>query len=213
MTCDDPVGERNMTSKTIKLTKRAVDAATMRASRYVLWDDELRGFGLRIEASGTKTYLVRYRRGGGRSAPLRQMVIGRHGVLTPEEARREARIQLARVAKGDDPAGERSTKRKELTIAQLVERYVAEHLQAHNKPTTRKECERIARAELIPAFGSTRLSDLTRPMIHKWHSGFANRPYQGNRCLAVLRKMLSLAAHEWELRRDNPARGIKLFRE
>jgi hypothetical protein len=50
-------------------------------------------------------------------------------------------------------------------------------------------------------------------MIHKWHSGFADRPYQGNRCLAVLRKMLALAANVWELRQDNPARGIKLFRE
>jgi len=199
--------------RSVKLTKRAVDSATLRPSRFVLWDDELRGFGLRVEPSGTKSYLVRYRWGGGRSAPLRQMVIGRHGVLTPEEARREARIQLARVAKGDDPVAERSGKRRELTVAQLVDRYVAEHLQAHNKPTTRKEFARITRAEIIPAFGSTRVGDLTRSMIHKWHSGFANRPYQGNRCLAVLRKMLALAANEWELRQDNPARGIKLFRE
>jgi hypothetical protein len=131
----------------------------------VLWDDELRGFGLRIEPSGTMTYLVRYRCGGGRSAPLRQMVIGRHGVLTPEEARKEARIQLARVAQGDDPAGERSAKRKEFTVRHLVERYVAEHLLTHNKPATRKEFERIARSEIIPAFGSTRVGDLTRSVM------------------------------------------------
>jgi Arm DNA-binding domain len=106
--------ERNVTNNIAKLTKRAVDAAASRPSRYVLWDDELRGFGLRIEPSGTKTYLIRYRCGGGRSAPLRQMVIGRHGVLTPEEARKEARIQLARVAQGDDPAGQRSAKQKSL---------------------------------------------------------------------------------------------------
>jgi integrase len=205
--------EQNMTGKSLKLTKRTVDAAAPGSSRYMLWDDELRGFGLRVEPSGSKSYFVRYRWGGGRSAPLRQMVIGRHGILTPEEARREARLKLARVAQGDDPAAERSAKRRELTVAQLVERYVAEHLQAHNKPTTRKEFERIARAEIIPAFGSTRVGDLNRSMIHKWHSSFANRPYQGNRCLAVFRKMLSLATNEWQLRQDNPARGIKLFRE
>jgi integrase len=38
-------------------------------------------------------------------------------------------------------------------------------------------------------------------------------PYGANRCLAVLRKMLSLAHKEWELRKDNPAVGIKLFPE
>jgi hypothetical protein len=128
--------ERNVTGKNLKLTKRTVDAAAPSGSRYVLWDDEVRGFGLRVEPSGTKTYLVRYRWGGALSATSPDGD-GRHVVLTPEEARREARIQLAKVAQGNDPAAERSAKRKELTVAQLVERYVAEHLQAHNKPVQR----------------------------------------------------------------------------
>jgi len=41
----------------------------------------------------------------------------------------------------------------------------------------------------------------------------AHSPYRANRCLAVLRKMLSLAHREWELRDDNPAIGIKPFPE
>ena len=72
----------------VKLTKRTVDAAAPRAERYELWDGELSGFGLRVETSGVKTFLVRYRAdGGGRKASRKRLVIGRHGVLTPEQAR------------------------------------------------------------------------------------------------------------------------------
>lgn len=44
-----------------KLTKRVVDAATVREKDYFIWDDELPGFGLRIFASGKRSYLIQYR--------------------------------------------------------------------------------------------------------------------------------------------------------
>ena len=43
----------------LKLTKRVIDLAVSRAERYYMWDPELRGFGLKIEASGTRTYVLR----------------------------------------------------------------------------------------------------------------------------------------------------------
>jgi len=69
-----------------KLTKRAVDAANAAKGELFLWDDELPGFGLRVKASGAKSFLVQYRNANGRS---RRMTVGRYGVLTVEEARRQ----------------------------------------------------------------------------------------------------------------------------
>src|SRR5215203_5517549 len=54
------------------------------------------------------------------------------------------------------------------------------------------------------------IGDIARPEIRKWHAGYSERLYLGNRALAVLRKILSRAARDWELRNDNPALGIKL---
>lgn len=70
-----------------KLTKRAVDAAESGAKDYVIWDDELPGFGLRVFTSGKRSYVLRYR-SAGRS---RRFTIGLHGVWTPERARQEAK--------------------------------------------------------------------------------------------------------------------------
>ena len=87
----------------------------------------LAGFGLRVEKSGTKTFIVRYRAdGGGRTAPRRFATIGRFGPLTVDEARRRARVLLGAVATGEDPAGQRQARRREMTIAALVNLYEAE---------------------------------------------------------------------------------------
>src|SRR5271157_2325588 len=49
----------------VLLTKRVVDAATPGPARFDIWDASLAGFGLRVEKSGTKTFIVRYRADGG----------------------------------------------------------------------------------------------------------------------------------------------------
>ena len=91
-----------------KLTKRVVDAARAAKGEMFLWDDELPGFGLRVKASGAKSFLVQYRNVNARS---RRLTLGRYGVLTAEEGRREAKLALANVLKGSDPAEARKLER------------------------------------------------------------------------------------------------------
>jgi integrase len=129
------------------------------------------------------------------------------------EARKLARKIIADVAHGEDPAAKLTYRRREITVADLAERYLSEHVRVHNKPSTILEVERLVRSEIIPAFGRTRLSDLTRAEIKKWHTVRHRAPYNANRALAALRKMLSLAVKDWELCDENPALGVKLFRE
>jgi hypothetical protein len=113
--------ERDRSGQVARLTKRAVEAAEVRASEYFIWCDELPGFGVRIYPSGRRGYLVQYR-SSGRS---RRANIGLHGRLTADEARKEAMALLGQVAKGGDPAEERATRRASLTVRELCERYLA----------------------------------------------------------------------------------------
>jgi hypothetical protein len=70
-----------------RITKRLVDSLKPNAREYFSWDSDLAGFGLRVQPSGAKSYIVKYRAGTGRTAPTRRVTIGPVGKLTPDHAR------------------------------------------------------------------------------------------------------------------------------
>jgi integrase len=194
-----------------KVTKRNVDALKPSAGKQtVLWDDELRSFGVRCLPSGLKVYVLKYRTQGGRQ---RWLTLGQHGALTPEQARIKAGREKAAISGGADPSGTKQTKRHEATIAAVAERYLAEHVLAHNKASTAAEVQRIVEKRIKPGLGACRITELTRADVKAWHQTMSATPYEANRALAYLSKLLSLASNDWELRSDNPAIGIKRFPE
>lgn len=154
-----------------KLTKRTVDAADVREKDYFIWDEELPGFGLRVFASGKRSYLVQYRAAGR----TRRYTIGLHGVWTPETARQEAKVQLGRVARGDNPSEERHLDHKAITVKELCSLYTTD-LNAGlilgkggrpKKPTTIvTDTGRIER-HIIPLIGARRVKDVTKADINK----------------------------------------------
>ena len=104
-----------------KLTKSVVDAATPREKQFTIWCNELKGFGLFVQPSGSRTYFVDYR---NRDGVRKRMTIGRHGAITAEQARKLAIATLGETVKGQDPADERIRQRKALTVKELCERYL-----------------------------------------------------------------------------------------
>ena len=110
----------------LTLTKRSVEALVPADRPWIAWDNKLTGFGVRIQPSGTKSFLVNYRaNGGGRFSPNRRVVVGRYGRITPEQARRQAQALLGRVAAGEDPAAERAQARGLPTLGEAFEDYIA----------------------------------------------------------------------------------------
>ena len=131
----------------LTLTKRTVDALKPEDKTWIAWDDRLTGFGCRVQPSGTKSFIVNYRAGdGGRKAPNKRVVIGRYGLVGPDEARRKARDMLGQVARGEDPAGERAEARGVPTLAEAFEAYVKANPKRKDK--TVKAYRQILRGKL-----------------------------------------------------------------
>lgn len=196
----------------MNLTKRTIDAATYTGignARCVIWDDEVTGFGLRIYPGGRKTFLLSYRVSGRK----RLMTLGAYGVLTVDQARNRARALLAQVQmEATDPLTERDRARQGETMADLCAAYLARH--APTKKTGDQDRSRIER-HILPAWGSLKIVAVTRGDLAKYHSRLIATPYEGNRILALLSKLFSLA-RVWGFvpeNHANPARDIDKFRE
>ena len=157
-------------SSSTRLTKPVVEKAEKRSARYDLWDSELAGFGLRVEKSGTKSFVIRYRAdGGGRSAPRRFLTVGRFGPLTVEQARKKAKVLLGAAASGRDPAGDVQEKRRESTMKELLDFYEkhgcviqrGKHKGKPMKPRTKKCTMARLRNHVEPLLGRKRVNGIT----------------------------------------------------
>jgi integrase len=195
----------------VKLSEKVVaKLAPARGCDLVAFDAALPGFGVRVKPSGHKAYVIQYRTQAGTS---RRLTLGSATVLSLEQARKRARKLLVEVSEGFDPAQDRADSRRAGSIAELAERYFAEHVRVHNKPSTARAVQRIIATRIKPALGRIGVGELSRARLKQWHQSMAATPYEANRALGYCSKMLSLAATDWELRPDNPARGIKRFPE
>lgn len=206
----------------VKLTKARIDKATYQGtshqgrdgrkkwSRHVLWDDDVRGFGLRLTPKGRKVFIVSYRAGGRK----RQMTIGAYGVLTLQQARDKARRHLAEVIEGRDPLAERQAAADAETVKELAARYLTEHAEAKKKPSSVRNDRQMNRDYVIPKLGSLKVAAVTRQDVAALHHALREKKFTANRVLALLSKMFNLA-EKWGLRPDgsNPCRHVERFRE
>src|SRR5215475_14957761 len=94
-----------------RITKRVVDGLRSQAAEFSVWDSQLPGFGVRVRPSGAMSYIVVYRAGAGRGAPVRRYTIASVGKTTPEAARARAKAILGEVAHGYDPANQKTAER------------------------------------------------------------------------------------------------------
>lgn len=112
------------------ITKTLVDGLEKQGAEYTIWDAKLPGFGVRVRPTGAKSFIIVYRAGTGRTAPVRRLTLAAVGKIAPEAARTQAKILLGAVANGADPAAEKRAnrpKRDRLTFDELAQLYLDQY--------------------------------------------------------------------------------------
>ena len=193
-----------------KISKRAVDALLPAERERVVWDEDIKGFGVRVHPTGRKVYIVKYRH-EGRSV---KVTIGPHGPITPAAARAKAAEIVTLAKTGRDLAGKTLHARGCATMSALARRFMDEYAPAHVKPSTARLYRKIIENRILPRFGKRRVSDIGKSDVVALHHDMRDVPDHANRTLSVLSRMLTLA-EVWEMRPEgaNPCRHVKKYPE
>ena len=194
-------------------------------NRTEYWDRALRGFGVRVNASGLKVFAVRYRLAGKLHRADLGVYRNRRGVIGGEtaytDARREAERILSEVRHGRDPFLNKTLLKKAdiHTFEGLCQRYLEDPAPGRRgrvlAAETRKGITRIINKELIPAWGFREPNNITPEEIEVWcrriASGEGRRkpaPYLANRSFDYMAMVYSWAARR-RLLRYTPFVGLE----
>ena len=193
----------------LKLTKSAVDSARPDTRDYEIRDTIVPGFFCKITPAGRKVFMLSYRTPGGER---RKPSLGTYGQITVDQARKLALDFLASVRGGADPSQERQVARTAPTVKDLADRFMVEHSEARNKPSTVRGNRTTLKVHVLPALGKIRVTDVKRSDVANLVGRLRGKPTAANHCLSLLRKMFNLA-ELWGLRPDgsNPCRHIKKY--
>jgi integrase len=212
-----------------KITKSLVDKLALGT---LIWDTDIKGFGIRYQ-SRDKVYYLKSRVAGKQC----WIAIGPHGSpWTVETAREKARSLLGQKADGANIRELRNEKNETVTVNELADRYMADHALPFKKQSSAKSDFSNLANHIRPKLGKMSITEIDRNVIARFLQEIASgkivkpkiqpaKNYGGgaiakggkgvsNRCRSLLSKMFNLA-ERWELmpQNSNPVSHSAKYKE
>ncbi len=200
----------------MRLTKTIVDNIQAPSDRDQAFhrDGQLKGFAVRVTASGVKSFIVEKLVSGR----VRRMTIGRYGEITVEQARREAQKLLGKIATGIDPRAEKQAiELHATTLGQVFQDYTQARKEL--KPRTLYDYRRVM-ACVFSEWQDKPLLAITKDKVAKLHTrlGEEQGHAYANLSMRLLRALFNFAAGQYEgaqgysLITDNPVKRLSQTR-
>lgn len=174
----------------MKITKRTVDSIPLPTKGYALhWDDELKGFGLRVTSSGVKSFILQKRIHG----KDHRITLGRYGEITTEQARKDAQVKAGVIAGGGDPVAD---KRRAALATKTLAEVLADYGEARNaiRESTRKDMAGVLKRYSADWLKKP-INTITPDKVLKRHKKVGqDAPAAANKWARYLRALLNFAA-------------------
>ena len=187
-----------MAAKRLRLTDANVARLAPATGEYTVWDTRHAGLGVRVRASGYRSFVYCAKGKGG----ARRTTLGSAALLNVDEARRRC---LA-IETGERP--DRNDGDVVLKFGEFVTgpgRVCLDRC----KPSTQRAERWALRARLLPAFGSLPLDRITRAHVTRWFDEYSRTaPGGANHVLDLLRRILNQAVACGYLQK-NATQGVK----
>jgi integrase len=180
----------------MKITKSFVDKAAVPTDKDQTFyrDDELKGFALRVTAGGIKSFVVETLI----ERKVRRITLGKYGALTAEQARKEAKSLLGKIARGENPIAEKKEKAiKHITLRQAFNDYLAARKSL--KESTTKDYEGVLK-QVVPDWLNKPLINISKELIQRRHArhGENNSKARANYAMRLLRAIFNFAIHQYQ---------------
>ena len=194
------------------LSNRTVAALSVERDT-VFWDRDLTGFGVRVYPSGGKVFVAQTRGPDGPNKPNkpRRITVGRHPVLSAEQARQRAALIIARVKAGEDPVPLPLPAKYAggPTVTDLANRYLEEHVAVRCKPKTQRTARSVVNRHIAPALGKLPIAAVERRHVMALHESLCETPAMANMAVETLSHMYALA-RGWDMAPGGLRRSLRV---
>lgn len=198
----------------MKLTEASLKRLQPTGKQYIQFDDALPSFGVRVGPTGTKSYVLRYRVGGGRTGRQRRMVLAKCEAMRLEDARDMAREMIRTVRQGGDPLGDKVAYRGAPNCDNLFQRFMTEHVEPRRAKKTATDYRSLINRIILPEIGHLKVADVTTDDIEALHRKLGSTPAQANRVRAIASKAFELAeVWRWRKQSTNPCKLVEKYPE
>jgi integrase len=194
----------------MRFTKTIIDDLPTTGEQYVVWCDDLEGFGVRVGQAGTKTFILKYRLPSGR---VRWKKLGRTSTIALDKARRYAKDDIGIVARGGDPLTDKDAARDALTVATAADQFLT-WIEANRAADTHRMYRQCIDASIRPKLGALAITDVTTDTAVKLHTSLRETPTQANHVIRTLSSLLTWCMKQnYVPRQFNPCRGVEFNEE
>ncbi len=177
--------------------------------RVYVYDKRTPALALCVTRSGSRTFYV-YRRIYGRPVRVR---LERFPEMTIDQARKQAAVVLAEIARGNDPQEQKRALRRQCTLGELFVHYLETHAKVHCREKSWREDQRIFNKH-VAVWHARRISTITTGDIIVLHGRIGTKtPCQANRLLTLLCKVFNYGRRTLKSDRANPCEGVRRFHE
>jgi integrase len=168
----------------------------------IIKDDEVAGLQLHVKGR-RRTFFLYYRTKAG---IRRRPKLGDFPGLMLPEARKAARLLLAKVALGGDPSLEWQNLRQRETMSELIDRYLEDYSRMRKRTAWREEQQFDTKVR--PRWGGRVADEIRKEDILELRRAMRHIPVTFNRIRALLSHMFNFAGID-----PNPCKGVPRFRE
>ena len=189
------------TARKRRLTELGVRKARPEKAAYLIWDTLQRGLALRVQPTGSRSWVVVY----SRYSRPRWLHLGKADAIALGDARMLAAKAMLNVAEGKDPAADKKAERGAGTFADLASKYVEQYAKKHNKSW--KQAAALVNRFALPRWGKLQAASITSADV-KAMMAKIEAPIIANQTLAALSAIFSWGVRE-EVVAANPCKLVE----